>query len=104
MIGHLAIEAKPTEPAISQVEVYLLAQPSLGADARAITNQQHPDQQLGIDRRPTHRAIKWRQPNPQIGEVNETIDGPQQMIRRNMPIERELVEQGTLIDAPLTHH
>jgi len=64
VIGHLAIEAKPTKPAISQVEVHLLAQPSFGANARAVTNQQHPDQQLGIDRRPTHRAIEWRQPNP----------------------------------------
>ena len=64
VIGHLTIEAKPTEPAISQVEVHLLAQSSFGADARAITNQQHPDQQLGIDRRPTYRAIEWRQSNP----------------------------------------
>jgi C-terminal processing protease CtpA/Prc len=35
-------------------------QPPFGANAVAIANQQHPDEQLGINRRPTGRAVKWR--------------------------------------------
>jgi hypothetical protein len=39
VVWHLAIEAKPTEPAVDEVQVYLLAQPPFGTDAAAIANQ-----------------------------------------------------------------
>ena len=37
MIGHMAVEAKTTKPAIRQIEMDFLAQAPLGADAKAIT-------------------------------------------------------------------
>ena len=49
VIGHITLQPKPTEPAISQVEVHLVAHPSLEADAHAIADDQHPDHQLGVD-------------------------------------------------------
>src|ERR1051326_8018137 len=52
MIGHFTIETQSTKPAIRQVEVHLLAQPPLRADAEAIADDQHPNQQLRINRGP----------------------------------------------------
>jgi hypothetical protein len=49
VVWHLAIEAKPTEPAVGEVQVHLLAQPPFGTDAVAIANQQHPHEQLVPD-------------------------------------------------------
>jgi hypothetical protein len=50
VVRHLAVEAEPTEPAVSEVQVNLLAQPPFGTNAVAIANQQHPHEQLRIDR------------------------------------------------------
>jgi hypothetical protein len=56
----LAVEPEPAEPAVSEVQVNLFAQPTFRTNAVAIANEQHPDQQFGIDRRPASRAVKWR--------------------------------------------
>src|SRR5690348_9940942 len=64
MIGHAAIEAKSTEPPIGQIEVDLLAQAPLGADTKAVADDEHPDHQLRIDRWPPKCAVKWRQVAP----------------------------------------
>ena len=101
MVGHVAVEAKPAEPAIGEVEMHLLAQPPLGADAEAVADDQHPDHQLGIDRRPADRAVEGAKLPSQLDEVDEAIDRPQQMIGRHMPLERELVEQRSLLDVPI---
>ena len=58
MVGHLAFQTQPTKPPIGQVEVHLLAQPPLRADAIAVAHQQHPDHQLRINRRPASGAIE----------------------------------------------
>jgi len=42
MIRHAAIEPEPAEPPIRQIEVDFLAQASLGADAKAVADNQHP--------------------------------------------------------------
>ena len=33
MVGHCAVEPEPTKPPVGEVQVHLLAQPPLGADA-----------------------------------------------------------------------
>src|SRR5213596_3657556 len=38
MVRHVAVEAEPAEPAVSEVEVNLLAQPPLRADAEAVAH------------------------------------------------------------------
>src|SRR5262245_13196765 len=43
VIGHLVLKTQPAEPAISQVQLDLLAQLPLGADPVAVTDDQHPD-------------------------------------------------------------
>src|SRR5207248_6373849 len=61
MIGHLAVEPEPAKPAIRQVEVHLFAQPPLRADAEAIADNQHANQQLWIDRRPADLTVEGHQ-------------------------------------------
>jgi hypothetical protein len=66
VVRHLAIEAEPTEPTVSEVQVNLFAQPPFGTNAVAVANQQHPDEQFGINRRPASSALKWRQVAPNL--------------------------------------
>ena len=81
MVGHVAIEAEPAEPAIGQVQMNLLAQPPLGADAEAVADDQHPDHQLGINRGPADLAVEGAQvladarTGPRTGR-SSAADGP----------------------------
>ena len=76
----------------------LFAQPPFRADTEAVPDNQHPDQQLRIDRRPPRLAIEGCQVCPKPIEVNEAIDRPQQMRLGYVTFERELVEQSVLLD------
>jgi hypothetical protein len=49
VIGNLVLEPKAAEPAIRQVQMHFLAQPALRTDAKAVTDQQHPNHELRID-------------------------------------------------------
>ena len=104
MIRHATVEPKPAKPAVRQVEVNLLAQAPLGADAEAIAHDQHSDHQFGINRWPTHRAVEGGQLPPQLAKLDEPVDGPQEMVSWNVPFERELVEKNSLFDLPMSHH
>jgi hypothetical protein len=84
--------------------VDLLAEPPLRPNAEAVADNQHPDHQLGIDRRSPRAAVKWRQLSPYVAELYEPVDRPQKVMWRNMPFERELIEQRSLFDLPMSHH
>ena len=84
--------------------MHLLAQPALRADAEAVADDQHPDHQLGIDRRPPGLAVEGPQVLADAGQVDEAIDRAQQVIRRDVPLQAELVEQRLLHHRPLAHH
>src|ERR1700692_292977 len=104
MVRHAAVEPKPTEPAICQIEMNLLAQAPLGPDAEAIAHDQHPDHQFGIDRWPSRRAVARGHSPPQLAKFDEPVDRPQQMTGRNVPLKRELIEQRRLFDLLMSHH
>jgi hypothetical protein len=104
VVGDLAVQPQAAEPAIGEVEMDLLAEPPLRADPQAVAHQQHPDHQLGIDRRPADRAVERRQVCADAAQIHEPVDGPEQMVLRHMPLQRELVEQRALIDPTLAHH
>src|SRR6266404_3251750 len=104
MIGYMAVETETTKPAICQIEMDFLAQAPLGADAKAITDDQHPDHQFGIDRWTTNRAVEGGQFSPQLAKLDEPVDGPQEVVSGNVPFERELIEQSSLFDLPMSHH
>ena len=61
VVRHFVIKMEAAKPAISEMQLDLLAKPPLEADAVAIAHNQHPDHELGIDRRPANVAIKGRQ-------------------------------------------
>jgi len=71
----------------------LFTQPPLGADGEAIADDEHPDHQLRIDRGPANRAIERLQLLPNITQIKEAVDPPQQMIIRNVILKAEVVKQ-----------
>jgi hypothetical protein len=52
MMRNLVLEIELAEPAVSEVQRHFLAQSALMTNTVAVTHQQHPDHQLGIDRGP----------------------------------------------------
>jgi hypothetical protein len=104
VIRYVAVQAQAAEPAVGEVEVNLLAQPTLGAYAHAVAGQRHPGHQFRIDRRPVDRAVERRQMGSHATQIHEPIDGAQQVILGHVPIKRELVEQGRLLGPKLARH
>jgi hypothetical protein len=58
MVRNLVVQIELAEPAVSKVQRHFLAQPALMTNATAVTDQQHPDHQFGIDRGPADSAVK----------------------------------------------
>lgn len=92
MVRHRAVQAEPAKPAVRQVEVHLVAQPPLRPDAHAIADDQHPDHQLRVDRRPAGIAVIGAQLRLDVAEIYEPVDRPQEMVRRHMSFQAEPVE------------
>jgi hypothetical protein len=57
MIRDSVLDAKLAEPAIGEVHLNFTADQPFRADRKDIPHDQHPDHQLRIDRRATHRRI-----------------------------------------------
>jgi hypothetical protein len=104
MVGHGAVQAQAAKPAIGEVQVDLVAKPPLGADAAAIADQQHADDQLGIHRGTADGAVVGLELPPNLRQLNKAVDHAQQMISGDMVIEAETVEQRLLPNRPLAHH
>ena len=64
--GVAKIEA--AEPAIGEVQFDLFAQLPLEADAVAVTDDEHPDHQLGVDRRAADLAVEGLQLLPKLSQ------------------------------------
>jgi hypothetical protein len=104
VIGDAVGQVEAAEPAIRKVQMDLLAEPPFRSDAHAIAEQQPPNHQLGVDRRAAYRAVERRQVTAQIAKLNEPVDRPQQVVRRDVVLKRELAEQRTLRHPPRPHH
>ena len=104
MIGNRAVQIEPTKPAIGEVEMHFLAETPLRTDAHAIADDQHPDHQFRIDRRPTHRAVERLQILADAVKIDEPINRTQQVIFRHMILNAEAVKQRLLHHRPLAHH
>src|SRR6185369_17089229 len=61
VIRNRPIQTKPAEPPVGQIEVNLIAQPPLRSDAETVTDQEHPDHQFGVYRRPPDVAVESHQ-------------------------------------------
>ena len=60
MLGHSVFQAQSTKPAIGQIQVHFFAQSPFGSNAEAVADEQHPNRQLRVDRRPTCVAVLRR--------------------------------------------
>src|SRR4030095_13939289 len=104
MIRDSVLNAELAEPAIGQVHLYFATDQSLRTDRKDISHNQHPDHQLRIDRRTTHRRIMRCKFAPKPGQIESSIDLPHQMIFGNRVAEMKLVEQLTLVTLQTAHH
>jgi hypothetical protein len=91
VIGNLVRQIEPTEPAIGQMKLDFLAKLSLGADAVAVADNEHPNHQFGIDRRSANVAVERRKFLAQVGQSprHNRIDPAQQMVNGNVSFEIE---------------
>ena len=60
MVRHFTIQPEAAEPSIREIEVYLLAQAPFRSDPDTVADDEHPDHQLGIDRRSSRLTVEWR--------------------------------------------
>jgi hypothetical protein len=104
MVRHCGFEAKPAEPPVGEVEADLVAQSPLGTDRVAIADQQHSEHQLRIYRRAPDLAVERLELLTDHVEVEQRIQLTQQMVRRNLVLEPEIVEQPLLTRFQPTHH
>ena len=100
MIGNLVLDAELAKPPV------VSANSTLGADCEHVADDQHPDHEFRVDRRPADLAVERLQLLSNVGQYprNRRIDTAQKMARRNATFEVEQVEQLTLIDLLPTHH
>src|SRR5215468_4902132 len=106
MVGHSVVEIEATEPAIGKVKLDLLAQAALRSDAVAVADNQHPDHELGVDRRPADLAVELLQLLAKVSQypAHDTIHATQQVARRNARFEVKQIEQLALIGLLSPHH
>src|SRR4029077_1420028 len=80
------------------------AQPSLRADGEHIANDQHADNQLGIDRWPTGVRIMGSKVGMDPGQVETRSDLTNQVIVGNGLFKTKRVKQPTLVVIEPPHH
>ena len=73
-------------------------------NAKGIAHDEHPYHQLRIDRGAASRAVEWGEMTAHVSEINEAVDAPEQMLRRDVVFYCELVEQRALRNLPRPHH
>jgi hypothetical protein len=84
--------------------VNFVAQAPLRSETEAAADQEHPDYELGIDRRPPNATVGRRRVTPDFLKVDKPVDRPQQVVGGDMLLERELIEQRSLFGLPVPHH
>src|SRR5207245_1525383 len=98
MVRYGVVQIEAAKPAVSEMQLDLLAQSPLEADAVAVAYDQHPNHELRVDRGPTNVAIEWRELLSHVRELlshvreqsrHDRIDPAQQMARRNALLEVE---------------
>jgi hypothetical protein len=96
VVGDFIFKAQPAEPAISQVQMGLFAQPPFGADAIAVADDQHADHQLRINRRTPNRTIEIGKVMAQVAQIETLINAAQKVIGWDVIFKVERVKQSLL--------
>ena len=71
MAGNRAGQTKLTEPPATKIQMTLLTQPALRADANAIADEQHPDDLFWIDRRVSLVAVIRGEESSDLAQVKK---------------------------------
>jgi len=69
VIGYFVFQTQAAEPAIGQIQMHLFAQPTLGTDAVAVTEDQHAHHQFRVNRRAAYGVVEVSQVSAQIAEI-----------------------------------
>jgi len=104
VIGNPVLDAEAAKPAVSEVHLHLAAQRALRADREHVTEDEHPDHQLRINRRPAGVGIVRRQLGAHPREIENRRDPPDLMIVRHHRLQVERIEQLALFTLPPPHH
>jgi hypothetical protein len=104
MIGNVTVEPQAAKPAKGQIEVDLVAQPTLRTNAEALDDDQHSHHQLGIDRGPSDLTVVGFKMRPNLRQIDEAIDLTHEVIAWDMTLKAKAVEQRLLHHSPFAHH
>jgi hypothetical protein len=75
VVRHRLIELETAKPSIGEVQMHLFALPTLRANAKAVADDEHAQDQLRVDRRPYRVAVKRGPLCAQIAKIEHLIDG-----------------------------
>ncbi|BFG80298.1 hypothetical protein PTKU46_83320 [Paraburkholderia terrae] len=73
MIRNGILKTETAKPAIRQIQMDFFTQPPLGADAEAVSDDQHANHQLGIDRGAPRMTVKRRHVLTEVASIEEVI-------------------------------
>ena len=93
MIGDIVLDAELAKPPIGQVDLDLSAEPPLGTKRKYLAQDQHPDHEHRINRRPASVRVEWRQLVVHPAQVEQAVDLPYQVIRRHDPVQIKGVKE-----------
>ena len=88
------------------MQLDFLSELAFRADAVAVADNEHPDHELGVDRRTADVAVVRLELLVQVGERHrhKHVHPPQQMVLGDAIFEAKLVEQAALITSQSPHH
>ena len=93
MVRYPIRQIEAAEPTIRKVQMDLFAKASFRTDAKAITHQQHPDQKFRINRGTARVTVKRCQMLADPRQIDEAVNGSQQMILRDVIFYPKLIKQ-----------
>ena len=104
MIGDRAFDRQAAEPAIGHVDLKFQTKLALATDCENITDDQHPQHQLGIDRRSAGVTVIRRQFFTYPAQVQDRVELAHQVVGWNQFIKTVRIEKLILIRLQPPHH
>ncbi len=104
MIWDGVFQTQLAEPSIGEVDLNLPANLPLRSNGEDIANDEHPDHQYWINRRPANPRVVGRKLRVDPGQVQDATYLPDEMIFWDHLVEAELVEKLLLVPLDPPHH
>jgi hypothetical protein len=89
----MVLNAELAKPSVGQVDLNLSAEPPLGTKRKYLAQDQHPDHEHRINRRPASVRVEWSELVVHPTQVQQTVDLPYQVIRRHHLVEIKGVKE-----------